>query len=376
MEKNCLVCGEIAEVKRDPLKNISIVDCHVCGKYVFSDMLVFPDKPSNINKLAHYLYYDRIMNQASDLTNYNYICSKAAYEKFIQDGYKGIHVTNTVIEDWYPKSFSEKIDMILLGLSKQIKFHGDSISLTKPQTTAILFADYIDENGNQVPVSKQVDFIAKHLQEKGYIERINLEAPCFSLKTPALERVDKLTEAKSEKYAESKPEYNDKQIYANFLQKISESTIDDVEKSYIREACQCAQNGLRLSAMTMLGCAAECLLLQLCQSYLSYLQNGFGSKDEIDNFKAKAINAKKASARLDVLRNTIQNKESVFKSLGLEKANLHMASFDLLRQVRNDSGHPTGTIVSNEDMNTFFTNYQLLFDRIHQVIKKLPLLRM
>jgi len=380
MEKNkCLVCGEIAAVERVPLKNISIVDCSVCGKYVFSDLPSFQDKPSDTNKLAHYLYYNRIMNQMNNLSNYNYICTKSAYEQFIQDGYTGTHITDIVIEAWYPKSFSEKIDMVLLGLSKQTKYHGDCVNLTKPQTVAALFANFIDENGNQVQekaITKQLFYIVKYLQDEGYTERVNLEAPRFLLKTSALERVEDLSEKKNITNTEANFEPLDKQVYTNFLHKITGCTVDIVEKSHIIEACQCANNGLRLSAITMLGCTAECLLLQLCHAYLSYLKNGNGTEREIENFKTKVIDAKKASARLDMFQKTVQNKESLFESLGLENANKHFGFFDLLRQVRNDSGHPTGKIVSDRDMNTYFTNYQLLFDCLHQIIEKLPLVRL
>ncbi|MBI9050013.1 MAG: hypothetical protein JEZ00_11370 [Anaerolineaceae bacterium] len=166
--------------------------------------------------------------------------------------------------------------------------------------------------------------------------------------------------------------YTRNQIYTNLLAKLSTTEIDKVEADYLHEACNCAINGLRLSAITMLGCAAECLLIQLCKAYLDYLKNGNGTEQEINKFEKEVIQAKKASARLNEFQIKVKNKHSLFESMGLENANLQFSYLDLLRQVRNDSGHPTGYVVSYEDMNTYFANYQLLIERVHPVIKKLP----
>ena len=167
--------------------------------------------------------------------------------------------------------------------------------------------------------------------------------------------------------------YTQNQIYKNLLGKLATAQIDRIESTYLHEACNCAINGLQLSAMTMLGCAAECLLLQLSQAYLAYLKNGNGSSTEIRNFERDVINAKKSHARLDAFQRTVQNKERLFESLGLENANLHFSFLNLLRQDRNDSGHPTGTVVSSEDLNSYFANYQFLIERVHPIITKLPI---
>lgn len=160
------------------------------------------------------------------------------------------------------------------------------------------------------------------------------------------------------------------QTYVNFLAKLQQVQIDEIEKEYLHEACNCAINGLRLAAITMIGCAAERLLIQLCNSYLSYLKEN-GTLNEIANFERDAINAKKASSRLDCFQKTVSNKETLFRSFGLENSNLHFGFLDLLRQSRNDSGHPTGKRISEVDQNTYFCNYQLLLDKIHPVLGKL-----
>lgn len=165
------------------------------------------------------------------------------------------------------------------------------------------------------------------------------------------------------------------QVYQNLITKVHKSHMDTIEKDYILEGCNCALHGNRLAAATMIGCAAERLLLQLCESYLQYLKNNEGTPREIEKFEMEVLNAKKAHARLDGFIGKVRNAEEVFKGIGLENSNLHFGFLDIVRQVRNESGHPTGIKISEEDLNTIFGNYQLLIDRVHPVITRLPLIK-
>lgn len=165
--------------------------------------------------------------------------------------------------------------------------------------------------------------------------------------------------------------YSKNQVYENLRTKVHNSTLDPIEEMYLLEACACATNGQRLSAVTMLGCAGEQLLLLLSRAYLQYLQK-HGSENEIKRFKENVVEAKKAHARLDGFKRTVANQEKLFEALGLENSNLHFQYLDFLRQIRNESGHPTGIRVSEEDMNSLFVSYQLLIERVHPLILTIP----
>lgn len=160
-------------------------------------------------------------------------------------------------------------------------------------------------------------------------------------------------------------------VYDNLIAKIQKGNIDPIESNYIYEACMCGKNGYKLAAATMLGCAAEQLLLQLCKAYLAFLSNGNGTEKEQLNFERDVLNAKKSHARLDGFKKVVANKEKLLEKLGLENSNLHFTFLDLIRQVRNDSGHPTGIEISSGDLNTIFGNYQLLIERVHPIIVSL-----
>lgn len=159
--------------------------------------------------------------------------------------------------------------------------------------------------------------------------------------------------------------------YENLRTKVLKANLGEIEERYLLEACVCGMAGQRLAAATMIGCAAEHLLMQLCNSYHEHLKN-YGTPNEAKKFKENVLEAKKAHARLEGFQKTVQNKEKFFESLGLENSDLHFGFLDIIRQVRNESGHPTGTIIPSEDLNAIFSHYQLLVDRVHPLIKKLP----
>ncbi|WP_312123683.1 hypothetical protein [Lysinibacillus boronitolerans] len=164
-------------------------------------------------------------------------------------------------------------------------------------------------------------------------------------------------------------------IYNNLITKFHNSNIDSIEKDYILEGCNCAIHGNRLAAATMIGCAIERLLFRLCNAYLDFMKNTNVSEREISRFESDVVNAKKAHARLDGFIKKVNNSEQIFKQMGLENSNLHFFSvLDIIRQVRNESGHPTGKKISEEDLHTIYSQYQLLIDRIHQLIIELPTL--
>ncbi|MNK78725.1 hypothetical protein D3C87_983690 [compost metagenome] len=160
--------------------------------------------------------------------------------------------------------------------------------------------------------------------------------------------------------------------FQNLIHMTMNSEMSEIEKVYIYEACECAMRNNRIAAVTMLGCAAEFLLLQLCSSYLEYLENGNGTPKEIENFKKNVINARSAYTRLDEFEKRVESNIEFFKNFGFENPKLNFNFLDIIRQVRNESGHPTGKKISPEDMNTMFGNYQFFIQKAHSMLKQLP----
>ncbi|MGI6647505.1 MAG: hypothetical protein ACOX5W_00170 [Bacillota bacterium] len=160
-------------------------------------------------------------------------------------------------------------------------------------------------------------------------------------------------------------------IYQNFILEISSMDIDQIERKYLYEACECAIRNNRLAASTMLGCAAEYLLINLSNAYYQYLENN-GTSNEIENFKRKVVNAKSAYDRLDEFEKRIESNIGIFQEVGFENPKLNFNFLDIIRKVRNQSGHPTGLEVSEGDLKMFFGNYQHFIKLAHKLIDVLP----
>lgn len=160
-------------------------------------------------------------------------------------------------------------------------------------------------------------------------------------------------------------------IYNNFIMEISTMNIDAIERKYLFEACECAIRNNRLAASTMVGCAAEHILIKLCEAYYSYLQNN-GTKNEYEGFERKVIKAKCAYDRLDEFEKRVEANSGLFVNFGFENPKLNFNFLDIIRKVRNQSGHPTGNEISEGDLKMIFGNYQHFIKLAHDLIDKLP----
>ena len=59
-----------------------------------------------------------------------------------------VHMDENVIENWYPKTFSERVDNILLFLNSRIKHIGQKTSLSYQEALGVLFVDRKEYNEN------------------------------------------------------------------------------------------------------------------------------------------------------------------------------------------------------------------------------------
>ena len=147
--------------------------------------------------------------------------------------------------------------------------------------------------------------------------------------------------------------------------------INQIEKKYLYEACECGVRNNRLAASAMLGCAAEYLLINLSNAYYKYLKNN-GTSNEIENFQRKVINAKSADDRLDEFEKRVESNIRIFQEMGFENPKLNFNFLDIIRKVRNQFRHLTGLEISEGDLKMFFGNYQHFIKLAHKLIDMLP----
>lgn len=162
-------------------------------------------------------------------------------------------------------------------------------------------------------------------------------------------------------------------IFANFIKFVIDNpNLSELQKQYLFEACECGDKNNLLSATVMLGASAEILLLELCEAYKKYLDNQ-GDTTATDAFERKVVNARCAHDRLTEFLKRANSNAVLFQRLGFEDINLNFSFLDIIRQTRNDSGHPTGNTITLEQFKMLLSNYQHFLPKIIEAIKTLPM---
>lgn len=211
--KICPICGSEAYYELNFQENRVFWGCPVCGRF----QLDYLDVQSrlNYNHLLSYLVYHRF--KFND-TEYRYhttldkdICDKYKKEFESGNGTHGhpVHMDVDMIENWYPKTFSERIDYILMYINAHTPHIGQEITWNFPEMLGALFVDRyeIDKSyplSNSIKQSlrdeddctKEVEYMLKYLASNSYIEYANgpdtNEAVILTLAPDGYKRVDQL----------------------------------------------------------------------------------------------------------------------------------------------------------------------------------------
>lgn len=144
----CPICQSNAPCYIDYARDVQVFHCPVCGKYEWSAEEHL--HPINKNQLAAYLVYHAIPSGDGDARYYTtldkQLCDKynQAYSKGDVSHGRPIHVDADIVANWYPKTFSEKIDHILLYIHKHAPHIGQSIHFPPLELYSFLFVDRYD----------------------------------------------------------------------------------------------------------------------------------------------------------------------------------------------------------------------------------------
>lgn len=104
------------------------------------------------------------------------------------------HVTDDVVNSWYPKNFSEKVDMILCALADRTEYLGQELSISPEEIGSLFMLKKCtgeNTNGDAHILDDQLKFFYRYFGECGY----NSEKYSFykiTLKPSAWKRIDEL----------------------------------------------------------------------------------------------------------------------------------------------------------------------------------------
>lgn len=193
-ENKCPVCGAPAERSHEEFP-YWFVTCPACGRFKILRYPVGQDehRPDDADKLASYLYYNGKINKPlSDYRFFNFVGPKEAFDQTHSEYPWCFYVTKDIVNNWYPKTFSEKVDLFLLGLASRASFMSEVITFSKEEFESACFV-IRKADGSTKPVSErvadQINYFIGYLVKQEYIEATSCR--CIIL-PKGLERIDSL----------------------------------------------------------------------------------------------------------------------------------------------------------------------------------------
>lgn len=203
----CLFCGTQAEfLQLGKYFNYHFIKCPVCGVYVVqTDPFLFG--VSLKDKIASYLYYSkyskRIPNTEND-NNFVFLGEKKVFEEISKTNSYGCYVSEDELHAFYPRTFSDKIDKILLGFAEKSSYFGDIIVLDKRKVRSAFFIKCYDSDGSRLPENKvdaQFTMIKNYLHSNKFTNDFVLNSgSCEIILQPdGWNRIDKLQQEHGKK---------------------------------------------------------------------------------------------------------------------------------------------------------------------------------
>lgn len=173
MEHKCVFCD--SSLSSDQFTECAsgdiLIDCPVCGLVMYSANLnsIDSDIPHDKDKLAAFLYYhswnNGISAGSSSMPIY-YLGTKAEYEDRCAEKHNLLHITNELVENWFPRTFNERMNLIILQLANQSRGYGIATDLSKKEQLSLFFIKRYDifmQLHADEQISAQLRFIYSYL---------------------------------------------------------------------------------------------------------------------------------------------------------------------------------------------------------------------
>lgn len=191
----CFFCGEPATAQSDFA--FCFVSCPICGRYETTiKNIVWRDRK---DKVAAYLYHNNKLEANNRACEFYHFIGK--YEIFEERQKKypiSAYLSMEEVDAYYPKTFSDRIDKILLALSKRAAYVGNVVSYSINEMASLLFVSrFSNDTKPFLPqqIKSQRSNLINYLKEKNFAN-INYDEPSkqyfVELKADGWQRIDEL----------------------------------------------------------------------------------------------------------------------------------------------------------------------------------------
>lgn len=191
-KKKCPICGalDVELWRKEYNAPFDVYECSECGCFFMVNSHIADDFKIDKEKLKCYLFYHQ-----SDLRPV--ICDKEYFGKYNKEDCVDVYnLTPEMVENWYPKTFADKIDLILLKLAELSAFDGDYINIGTIHNR-LFFAVNKKSKGITEGSEKniQADFVQEFMEKQEYIK--NLGSGFIQLTAKALDKIYELQKSQT-----------------------------------------------------------------------------------------------------------------------------------------------------------------------------------
>lgn len=164
-------CG--IQILSDEIEDYKKYSCSFLGKFITNEEQL-KAKSSLFDAIISYLYYhsDKSVIDGNNDKIY-FIGDHEVYKIYFSDTDDTVFLSDTMIRNFYPKSFSNRIETILSDFNKRSKYVGEVITFSREELYSALFVTRFDNEGKFVCFSdmhRQSEIILNYFKQEGYIE--------------------------------------------------------------------------------------------------------------------------------------------------------------------------------------------------------------
>ena len=144
IKRECCYCGSMCETWNQSRITYYMAECPVCKRYNSStDEQLYTTRLRD--EIAAYLYY-AYLEIGSCQDKFYFFGDKECYDDVYYDAPYVKYVSESELRAFYPKTFDEKIDVILNGLALKSEFLGAYLELSKEEVNSAFFIKrYVNE---------------------------------------------------------------------------------------------------------------------------------------------------------------------------------------------------------------------------------------
>lgn len=212
--QKCPICNSCALASPNANRYVYFYNCPTCGRFEFG---IDDIGKINENHLSSYLFYNAFRKNNKKIEyRYHTTLDKEKCDEYKEKLTRGdisnglpVHMDSDIVESWYPKTFAERIDKILLFIYEYTDHIGKSLDLSINSIFSLLFIDRKEPNPSSIDFlwrddnecKKEAKFVLDYLSENSLVsnnyDSYELSTISLTLLPQGYTRVDSIQKNKA-----------------------------------------------------------------------------------------------------------------------------------------------------------------------------------